>query len=91
MLAVVLGAVGLPGDQQGTQDVLMAQSAQGAQETFDEPSVRDMFRQAFEEPPLREPNEEQFANVTHELLITGHAVWKLKPLHGQAEKFCKTH
>ena len=29
MLAVVLGAVALPGDQQGTHDVLMAQSAQG--------------------------------------------------------------
>ena len=29
MLAVVRGAVALPGDQQGTQDVLMAQSAQG--------------------------------------------------------------
>ena len=88
MLAVVLGAVALRGDQQSTQDVLMAP---GAQEALDEPSVRDMFRQAFEEPPLREPNEEQFANKTHELLITGHAVWKLKPLHGQAEKFCKSH
>ena len=88
MLAVVLGAVALPGDQQSTQDVLMAP---GAQEALDEPSVRDMFRQAFEEPLLREPNEEQFANKTHELLITGHAVWKLKPLHGQAEKFCKSH
>jgi len=93
MLAVVLGAVALPGDQQSTQDVLMAPNVVNlmAPESFDEPSVRDMFRQAFNEPPLREPNEEQFANKTHELMMTGHAVWKLKPLHGQAEKFCKKH
>ena len=92
LAAVVVGAVALPGEPQSAQDVLMAPNVQDAQGALaDEPTYRDLIRQAFEEPPLREPHEEQFANQTHELLMTGHAVWKLKPLHGQAEKFCKTH
>ena len=82
--------------QQDAEDALLPQS-----EPLDEPSPRDLFRKLFEEPPVREPNEEQLLNGTDEglspsgerskLLITGHAAWKLKPLHGQGEKFCKSH
>lgn len=78
--------------QQDAEDALLPQS-----EPLDEPSPRDLFRKLFEEPPVREPNEEQLLNGTDEgispsgerskLLITGHAAWKLKPLHGQGEKF----
>ena len=96
LAAVLLGAVALPGDQQGARDLAPGITEPGImspipQDTFERPSVKDLFRQAFEEPPLREPNEEQLAYKTQELLMKGHAVWKLKPLRGQTEKFCKSY